>query len=239
MAVGNFDRLVGPFRPDLLAYANKLCRSPDKAEDVVQEAMIRAWKHWDRFFVEEGRDPLPSIRAWLYRVVKNAFINEYARARGERRRVESASRDVTCEHVLNTDEDVRVRQEFQFEGGPRLDPRLESALLRLNADFRKTLLLEAQGVDYKDIASTLGVSIGTVMSRLWRARQQMRALCGAYALLEYGLVSPGKRTRKHADRSEAAEVVKPDADAIHTVVVIRKRAALCVRELGYDPQTSR
>lgn len=240
MDVGSFDRVIGPIRPDLLAYASKLCRSVDKAEDVVQEAMIRAYRNWDRFIVPVDKDADKVIRAWLYRIVKNAFVNEYAKDRSERRRMERASRDVTVEHVSNpgSNEDVRVRREFQFEGEPNLDPRIESALLALNADFRRTLLLEAQGLAYKDIAAKLGVNIGTVMSRLHRARKQLQASIGGYVLVEYGIgraalddvlagkALAGKRARKHPSPLEAPQVEQSDAARVDAVVVVRKKQAL-------------
>jgi RNA polymerase sigma-70 factor (ECF subfamily) len=140
-----FERIALPHLRSLLRFARRLSRSLPEAEDLVQEAYLHAWRGFDRF--AEGTN----ARAWLFRILLNAQLQQARKAKPEPAAV-------------------------QPEGS--LVQRLEllQALDRLPDDHRTVLLLAVvEGFTCQEIAGILAIPIGTVMSRLSRARQSMRS----------------------------------------------------------------
>ena len=147
----------------LLRVAATLTGSAADAEDLVQETVIRAWKAIDRF---DGAHP----RAWLLTILRNTNANMHRK----RRPVAMAE----------PAEEFRARPAFgaPVDRGPEelhvdgiLGDELEQALLALDTPFRTVLLLvDVDGLSYAEAAQTLGVPLGTVMSRLSRARRRVR-----------------------------------------------------------------
>ena len=150
--------------------ALRLSRNPQDAEDLVQETYLNAFRSLDRF--EEGTN----LRAWLFRILNNAFISQYRR---RKRRPSSSLEDVT-EYYL---------YDHLTEGGGALpidnperevldrigDERVLQALEELPVEFRQVeLLADVEGFSYREIAEILGIPIGTVMSRLYRARRRLQ-----------------------------------------------------------------
>jgi len=150
--------------------ALRLSRNPQDAEDLVQETYLNAFRSLDRF--EEGTN----LRAWLFRILNNAFISQYRR---RKRRPSSSLEDVTdfylYDHLL--DGGVSPRPENpEREVLERIgDERVLSALEELPVEFRQVeLLADVEGFSYREIADILGIPIGTVMSRLYRARRRLQ-----------------------------------------------------------------
>jgi RNA polymerase sigma-70 factor (ECF subfamily) len=121
--------------------ALRMTRSEADAEDLVQETYIRAFRFRDQFTLGTN------MKAWLFRILTNTFINTY-------RRAASTSPDPEAE-LLNSVVDTEVTD----------------ALEELPEKFRTTVLLDVEGFSYKEIAEMLGIPIGTVMSRLHRGRK--------------------------------------------------------------------
>ncbi len=150
--------------------ALRLSRNPQDAEDLVQETYLNAFRALNRF--EEGTN----LRAWLFRILNNAFISQYRR---RKRRPSSSLEDVTdfylYDHLL--DGGVSPRPENpEREVLERIgDERVLSALEELPVEFRQVeLLADVEGFSYREIADILGIPIGTVMSRLYRARRRLQ-----------------------------------------------------------------
>jgi len=152
--------------------ALRLSRNPQDAEDLVQEAYLNAFRALDRF--EEGTN----LRAWLFRILNNAFISQYRR----RKRRPSSSLDDVTEYYL---------YDHMAEGGVAPQPEnperevltrigddaVLQALEELPVEFRQVeLLADVEGFSYREIADILGIPIGTVMSRLYRARRRLQKL---------------------------------------------------------------
>jgi RNA polymerase sigma-70 factor (ECF subfamily) len=154
----NFETAVFPHTPALLRYAARLCRSASDADDIVQESLMRAWKYWDGF------QPGTNCRAWLFRIVANVIQRK-------RERIESAAEHVSLESPT-------VGNLLRFE--PRFEINesgLAEAMARLPFEYREVIVLAlVEEFSYKEIASILSVPMGTVMSRLHRARERMRHL---------------------------------------------------------------
>jgi RNA polymerase sigma-70 factor (ECF subfamily) len=154
-----FERIALPHAPALLRFALRLARSRPLAEDLVQEALLQAWRGYRQF------EPGSNARAWLFRILVNAFYSQSRKARS-----------APALQLLTPD---------MGTAGPNFDSlEVTQALDRLPADQRSALLLAVvEGFTCREIAEIMTIPIGTVMSRLARAREAMReALAPAKAV---------------------------------------------------------
>jgi RNA polymerase sigma-70 factor, ECF subfamily len=162
-----FQREALPLMPELYAGAMRLTRNPSDAEDLLQEAYLRAYRGFGSF--EEGTN----LRAWLYRILTNAYINIY---RKKQREPQTVSADETPEWYLydqlaETGREPSAEAEV-LESLP--DEEVQDALAELPEQFRMAVLLaDVEGFSYKEIAEILDIPIGTVMSRLHRGRRAL------------------------------------------------------------------
>ncbi len=143
--------------------ARWLARRPGDADDVVQDAMLRAWRGFD------GRHGT-EVRPWLLAIVRNCFLSHAARQARDGGR--SAGDDVELEqHLPAADADDPLAAAARSEQADAL----AAALAALPEDFRTVLVLrEIEDLSYREIAQVLEMPIGTVMSRLARAREALR-----------------------------------------------------------------
>jgi len=141
--------------PDLRAFARFLCGNPTEADDLVQDALMRAWSSREQF--AEGTN----FKAWIFTILRNRFLDL-------RRRDRETMEDV--ETVVDERLSVRPTQEtaIHFDDVAR-------ALWRLNPHHRKILMLVgANGLSYEEAAKIIGCAVGTVRSRLSRARDELK-----------------------------------------------------------------
>jgi RNA polymerase sigma-70 factor, ECF subfamily len=143
--------------PSLRAFAISLTYNVDAADDLVQDAILRAWANIDRF--ELGTN----INAWLFTILRNAFYSQYRKAR---RLVEDP--DGSYAARLGAPPEQNARCDFED---------MRTALARLPVDQREALILiAAEGLSYEDAAQVCGVAIGTIKSRAHRARARLAEL---------------------------------------------------------------
>ena len=152
--------------------ALRLSRNPQDAEDLVQETYLNAFRALDRF--EEGTN----LRAWLFRILNNAFISQYRR---RKRRPSSSLEDVTEYYLYDHLADGAAPSGVESPEREVLDrigdERVLRALEELPVEFRQVeLLADVEGFSYREIADILGIPIGTVMSRLYRGRRRLQKL---------------------------------------------------------------
>lgn len=169
-ARAEFDREVLRHQGELLGAALRMTGSRAEAEDLVQEAVLRAWTFWERF------QPGTNGRAWMHRILVNTFINGYRRRRREREILGEIRRDTRGEGW------ERSERSLPGEG---LGDEVSAALSTLPEEFRQVIVLvDLDERSYKDAARTLGCPIGTIMSRLHRARRAMKRQLTDYAQSE-------------------------------------------------------
>jgi RNA polymerase sigma-70 factor, ECF subfamily len=182
----------------LYASALKLTRDGTRAEELVQDTYVRALR------AEDGFEWGTNLKAWLFRILTNTFINDYRHKVHERRYVERAAVEPLYDEVLD-------RQAREYAADPEANlfssffkRDLERALEELPEEFRAVVVLaDLQGFAYKEIADMLGCPIGTVMSRLHRGRRLLQRSLVDYAVAA-GLVE--------APAGLGAEPAEPPAD---------------------------
>jgi RNA polymerase sigma-70 factor (ECF subfamily) len=159
------------FMPSLYSAAMRLTHNAADSEDLVQETYLRAYRGFDGF--EEGTN----LKAWLYRILTNVFINSY-RAKQRRPQEDEFDEvdDLYLYHHLAGLEAVRAARSAEDELMDWFtDDEVKGALDSLPESFRLAVFLaDVEGFSYKEIAEILDVPIGTVMSRLHRGRQAMQ-----------------------------------------------------------------
>lgn len=153
----------------LYGTALRLTRSDADAQDLVQETFLRAYRFYDRF------EPGTNLKAWLFKIQYNAFVNRYRRGSLERSIMDTLT-DAPAEDSVMSSASMRSLVEPDSEMmRPLLASEIERALATLPDDYRAMILLaDVEELSYKEIADVIGCPIGTVMSRLHRARRLMQ-----------------------------------------------------------------
>lgn len=155
-----FERYVLPEIEVLLRVANSLTRNHAEAEDLVQDTLLRSYRAIDGF---DGRHP----RAWLLTILRNTHINRNRRRRPELLRDPDAASDRMGSAASDERADAGIDAE--------IDTEIVRALASLDEPFRRVVeLVDVGGLSYAEAAEVLDVPVGTVMSRLHRARSRIR-----------------------------------------------------------------
>jgi RNA polymerase sigma-70 factor (ECF subfamily) len=175
-----FERACLPHQAEMYGIAMRICRDPDTAQDLVQETLLRAMCAWSSF--QTGSN----LRAWLFRILTNAFINGYRkRRRHQRFAVERPGDALTALYGRDQDFADDVEEALCED---ELCDEVKTALGRLGPEYRDVVeRADLRGEKYKDIADALEVPIGTVMSRLFRARRVLETELASFAARDYGI----------------------------------------------------
>jgi RNA polymerase sigma-70 factor (ECF subfamily) len=182
-AVRAFDDEALPHLDVLYRVALRLTGDPAQAEDLVQDTMLKAYRSWRQY------RPGTNAKGWLLTILRNTFINAY-----RRRKLEPVAMDLEAiePHAL-----YRAVESADPEGsffGRLVDEKVLEAVDALPSDFREVLVLsDIEGMPYAEIAAALELPVGTVKSRLFRARRLLQAQLYSYAV-EMGYIKPRERT---------------------------------------------
>jgi RNA polymerase sigma-70 factor, ECF subfamily len=209
----DFEREVMPHLPALYGVALRMTKNEGDAEDMVQEAVLRAYRFFDTF--EAGTN----CKAWLFRILTNVFCNRYRERERE-------------QEILNQAESSDANL-GQFVGGaPRdaetallgrmLSRDVERALTAVPSEFRLAVILaDLEDFSYKEIAEIMECPAGTVMSRLYRGRKILQRLLYDYAV-EQGILQA--KTEPPPDQAQPEEVeAAPAADAPVDLATYRRK----------------
>ena len=170
-----FERVALPLQPTLLRMALSMTRHPADAADLVQETFYKAWRFFGAF--REGSD----CKAWVTAILRNAYINRYRRRQRRPTEIEFDEwQDVDASYL---DEHQRMpAPDDEVVIGESLSDEVIDALDQLPSHFRDVVIFsDVVGLSYQEVADRLDCPIGTVRSRLFRARAMLRRLLDEYA----------------------------------------------------------
>ena len=170
MAADPFETEALSFLDALYRTGLRMTRSEAEAEDLVQETYIRAFRFRDQF------TPGTNLKAWLFRILTNTFINQYRRkaARPETTELDDVEESILYRRMRNVSPGSASPDPEAELIDNTLSSEVKEALEALPEKFRTTLLLDVEGFSYKEIAEMLDIPIGTVMSRLHRGRKVLQ-----------------------------------------------------------------
>jgi len=175
----SFDDEALPHLDALYRVALRLTMDPTQAEDLVQDTMLKAYRSWRQY------RPGTNAKGWLLTILRNTFINDYRRRKLEpiAMDLEAAEPHAILRQIADSDPEGNFFAQI-------VDQRVLEAIDALPTEFREVLVLsDMEGLSYADIAETLQVPVGTVKSRLFRARRQLQGALYAHAV-EMGYIRP-------------------------------------------------
>jgi RNA polymerase sigma-70 factor (ECF subfamily) len=170
----DFQKEALPHSDILYNYALRTTGNPDDARDLLQETFLKAFRFWDKY--EKGTN----IRAWLFRIMKNSYINRYRKESKEPDKVDYGDVENFYNSIRAEYKDTNDLQEKLF--GNLLGDEVAKALESIPEDFRTVVILcDIEGLTYEEIAEFIDRPIGTVRSRLHRGRKLLQTQLFEYA----------------------------------------------------------
>jgi RNA polymerase sigma-70 factor (ECF subfamily) len=185
-----FEDLVTPQLDAMLRTAQRLTKDANDAEDLVQDTMLKGLRFFDRF------QPDSNFKAWIFKILMNAFVNSYRKKKRQGPTVDmEIAAEIVAEEPLDPSSEVGLelpqRQEAIFE---QIDERIKQALLDLPEHLRIVFMLNVlEDLKYREISEILDCPVGTVMSRLFRARGMLKERLAHFAELARTTNTTGKR----------------------------------------------
>jgi RNA polymerase sigma-70 factor (ECF subfamily) len=177
----DFEREAVPHMDALFNFALKMTGDSDEADDLVQETYLKAFRFFDKF--EKGTN----CKAWLFRIMKNTYINKYRKETKEPDKVDYEDVENFYENVKPSTTDSAHLEKDIYDN--LLDDELSEAINSLPDDFKTVVILcDIEGFTYEEIADFIDVPVGTVRSRLHRARKMLFTKLQKYAS-ERGYIS--------------------------------------------------
>lgn len=190
-AVGHLDALY--------SVACKLTRNPAEAEDLVQDTLLKAMKAREQFHAGTN------LKAWLFRILTNTFINKYRRGGLERSVLEGPDADPLVDGWVSASTMRQLRDPEQQALQPIVEGEVQRALDQLPTEFKLAVILcDVEEFSYEEIAQIMGCPIGTVMSRLHRGRKLLQRSLYNHALA-LGIVK-GEPMQEAAKKDEPADL---------------------------------
>lgn len=169
-----FNSSVLPFQDALYNFALKMTKDEDDAKDLLQESLLKAYRFFDKF--EKGTN----LKAWLFMILKNTFINMY-------RKTTRTPIQVDYEDVQNFYENIKANEvstsHYEEDAFSKtMDDEITNAISSLQEDYRTVIILsDIEGYSYEEIAEFIDTPVGTVRSRLHRARKMLYSKLYDYA----------------------------------------------------------
>lgn len=190
-----FERDALPYVDQLYSAALRMARHPADAEDLVQEAFAKAYASFHQY------KPGTNLRAWLYRILTNTYINLYRKRQREPMRsgTDQVEDWQLGAQIERGDKALRSAEAQALDALP--DSEVKRALQDIPEEFRLAVyFVDVEGFPYKEAADILGVPIGTIMSRLHRGRRQLRDMLSDYAVERTETTTGAKKKEKKSTK---------------------------------------
>jgi len=182
---GAFEAAAMPHLDSLYNTAYRMSRNAEDAEDLVQETFLKGYRSYAQF------TPGTNLKAWLFKILKNTFINEYRRRQAAPPKSDFAEIEESFESQLAPGAAGQMKNPEEEALANAFDEDVQRALDLLPADYRMAVLLaDIEGFSYREIAEILEIPVGTVMSRLYRGRKLLEEAMLRYAR-EHGYLRSG------------------------------------------------
>ena len=186
-----FEAAAMPHLDALYNTAYRMARNAEDAEDLVQETFLKGYRSYAQF------TPGTNLKAWLFKILKNTFINEYRRKQAAPKKSDFAEIEESFESQLAPEAAGQMKNPEEEALANAFDEDVQQALDRLPADYRMAVLLaDIEGFSYREIAEILEIPVGTVMSRLYRGRKLLEEAMLRYAREHGYLRSVTEPTRR-------------------------------------------
>lgn len=184
----DFQREAIPHMQAVYNYALKITGDEDDANDLVQETFLKAFRFFDKF--EKGTN----CKAWLFRILKNSYINDYRKNVKEPNKVDYEDIQNFYENIQPNEISTNHFEQDAFSN--LLDDEITKVMSTLPEDFRTVIILsDIEGFSYEEIADFVDIPVGTVRSRLHRARKMLYSLLYDYAK-DKGYIDKNNKTKK-------------------------------------------
>ena len=171
-----FEEAAMPFLDSLYNTALRLARNAQDAEDLVQETYLKAYRAYAQFM------PGTNLKAWLFKILKNTFINEYRRRLAAPPESDFGAIEESFESELSPQAGGQIKNPEEEALEKAFDENVQRALDALPADYRMAVLLaDIEGFSYTEVADILEIPVGTVMSRPYRGRRMLEEAMLRYA----------------------------------------------------------
>lgn len=189
-----FEEAALPFLDALYNTALRMTRNAQDAEDLVQETFLKAYRHYEKF------EPGTNLKAWLFKIMKNTFINAYRKRQAQPPESDFAEIEGAFESQVSDEATRQIRTPEEEALADVLDEDVQRALDALPPDYRMVILLaDLEGFSYREVAEILEIPVGTVMSRLYRGRKRLEAEMLRYAR-EHGYLRGAEAPAKMRSR---------------------------------------
>jgi RNA polymerase sigma-70 factor (ECF subfamily) len=195
-----FEAAAMPYLDSLYNTAYRMARNAEDAEDLVQETFLKGYRSYGQF------TPGTNLKAWLFKILKNTFINEYRRKQAAPYKSDFAEIEESFESQLAPEAAGQMKNPEQEALENAFDEDVQRALDLLPADYRMAVLLaDIEGFSYREIAEILEIPVGTVMSRLYRGRKLLEEAMLQYAR-EHGYLRAGAEPTRRRGSESASNV---------------------------------
>jgi RNA polymerase sigma-70 factor (ECF subfamily) len=172
-----FEALVMPHLEALYGTAVRMTRNPQEADDLLQDTCLKAFRFIDRF--QRGTN----FKAWIFKILTNVFINRYRKLQRDRQVWSEVEADGHHAHILAQGPTRDAQRPEETILDHLMSEDIREALEKLPADFRMAIILsDVEEFSYKEIAEIMDCPVGTVMSRLYRARRLMQRMLYRHAV---------------------------------------------------------
>jgi RNA polymerase sigma-70 factor (ECF subfamily) len=193
-----FEAAAMPYLDSLYNTAYRLARNAEDAEDLVQETFLKGYRSYAQF------TPGTNLKAWLFKILKNTFINEYRRRQAAPKKSDFADIEDAFESRLAPGAAGQMKNPEEEALENAFDEDVQRALDLLPGDYRMAVLLaDIEGFSYREIAEILEIPVGTVMSRLYRGRKLLEEAMLRYAR-EHGYLREGSEPTRRRGSDTAA-----------------------------------